>query len=74
VITGEGRLDDTTLEGKVVAEVAGRARQAGTAVHAVVGSVSGDPGLPAAIGLAAVHQVSTPADIERVANELPSSL
>ncbi len=73
VITGEGRLDDTTLEGKVVAEVARRARQAGTEVHAVVGGVSGGPGLPAAIGLASVHQVSTTADIERVADEIQIS-
>ena len=37
VITGEGRLDATTLEGKVVAEVATRARQGGVPCHAVCG-------------------------------------
>jgi glycerate kinase len=74
VVTGEGRLDETTLEGKVVAEVARRGRQAGTEVHAVVGSDSGDPGLPAAIGLASVHQVSTTADIKQAADELASVL
>jgi glycerate kinase len=38
VVTGEGRLDDQTLEGKLVAEVATRARQGGVACHAVVGA------------------------------------
>ncbi|GAC1321064.1 MAG: glycerate kinase [Thermoleophilaceae bacterium] len=37
VVTGEGRLDGQTLAGKVVAEVATRARQGGVACHAVVG-------------------------------------
>jgi glycerate kinase len=37
VVTGEGRLDATTLEGKVVAEVATRARQGGVPCHAVCG-------------------------------------
>ena len=37
VITGEGRLDATTLEGKIVAEVATRARQGGVPCHAVCG-------------------------------------
>ena len=38
VVTGEGRLDAQTLEGKVCAEVATRARQGGVACHAVVGT------------------------------------
>jgi glycerate 2-kinase len=37
VVTGEGRLDEQTLEGKVAGEVAVRCRQAGVACHAVVG-------------------------------------
>jgi glycerate kinase len=37
VVTGEGRLDAQTLEGKACAEVATRARQGGVACHAVVG-------------------------------------
>ncbi|HLY51170.1 MAG TPA: glycerate kinase [Solirubrobacteraceae bacterium] len=37
VVTGEGRLDDSSLAGKVVSEVATRARQAGVPCHAVVG-------------------------------------
>jgi glycerate kinase len=37
VVTGEGRLDRQSLVGKLVSEVATRARQAGVPCHAVVG-------------------------------------
>jgi glycerate kinase len=37
VITGEGRLDEQSLVGKVISEVATRARQTGVPCHAVVG-------------------------------------
>ena len=37
VVVGEGRLDDTTLQGKAAGEAATRARQAGVPCHAVVG-------------------------------------
>jgi glycerate kinase len=38
VITGEGKLDEQSLVGKVVSEVATRSRQAGVPCHAVVGT------------------------------------
>lgn len=38
VVTGEGRIDATTLEGKAAGEVAVRCRQAGVACHAVCGA------------------------------------
>lgn len=38
VVVGEGRLDASTLEGKVAAEIATRARQIGVPAHAVVGT------------------------------------
>jgi glycerate kinase len=37
VVTGEGRIDEQTLHGKVAGEVAVRCRQAGVACHAIVG-------------------------------------
>ncbi len=37
VITGEGKLDEQSLAGKAVSEVATRARQSGVPCHAVVG-------------------------------------
>lgn len=44
VVTGEGRLDATTAEGKVVAEVLRRAEAAGVPVAAVVGQSHTTPG------------------------------
>ncbi len=38
VIVGEGRLDATSLHGKIAAEIATRARQQGVPAHAIVGS------------------------------------
>jgi glycerate 2-kinase len=38
VVTGEGRIDATTLEGKAAGEVAVRCRQAGVPCHAVCGA------------------------------------
>jgi glycerate 2-kinase len=43
VITGEGKLDEQTLEGKLVGEIGTRARQAGVPLHAVVGRDALDP-------------------------------
>jgi glycerate kinase len=37
VVTGEGRLDAQTLEGKLVGEIGTRTRQAGVPLHAIVG-------------------------------------
>ena len=37
VVTGEGKLDDQTLRGKLVGEIGTRARQAGVPLHAIVG-------------------------------------
>ena len=42
VVTGEGRLDEQTLEGKAAGEVAVRCRQAGVACHAIVGQAAID--------------------------------
>jgi glycerate kinase len=38
VVTGEGKLDDQTLQGKLVGEIGTRARQAGVPLHAIVGT------------------------------------
>lgn len=55
VVTGEGCLDSTSFEGKVVGGVANLARQAGVPVLAVVGSV--DPAATAAAQAAGVELV-----------------
>jgi glycerate kinase len=43
VITGEGKLDEQTLQGKLVGEIGTRARQAGVPLHAIVGRDDLDP-------------------------------
>jgi glycerate 2-kinase len=58
VVTGEGRLDAQTFEGKLVGEVAARARAAGKPVHAVVGSTALSPAETDALGLASVTVAS----------------
>jgi glycerate kinase len=58
VVTGEGRLDAQTFEGKLVGEVAARAARAGVPVHAVVGSSALSDAEAAALGLASVTVAS----------------
>jgi glycerate kinase len=70
VVTGEGRLDATTLEGKVAGEVARRCRHLGVAVHAVAGAVVDEPDLPERIGLDSVHPARTEDDLRAVARAL----
>ena len=38
VVTGEGKLDQQTLQGKLVGEIGTRARQSGVPLHAIVGT------------------------------------
>ena len=59
VITGEGRLDEQTLAGKAVGEVAERCRRAGVACQAVVGQSALDPPEAARLGLAAVREATS---------------
>jgi glycerate kinase len=58
-VTGEGRLDEQTLAGKVVGEVATRCRQAGVACHAVVGEEALDDFRERLIDLSLVIEAST---------------
>ncbi|HMJ94322.1 MAG TPA: glycerate kinase, partial [Thermoleophilaceae bacterium] len=59
VVTGEGGLDDQTLQGKIVGEVATRCRQAGITCHAIVGRNRLDPFGERIIDLASVTEAST---------------
>jgi glycerate kinase len=68
VVTGEGRLDETSFRGKAVGEVARRAAAAGVPCHAIVGSVAGED--PRAGRFASVTEASTLAEIEGVAARL----
>jgi glycerate kinase len=70
VITGEGRLDEQTLTGKAVGEVAARCRDAGLACHAVVGVAALDADGMAALGLAGAREATTLAELAGAGREL----
>lgn len=70
VVTGEGRLDTQTLQGKVVAEVARRCRIAGVACHAVVGQNALDANGIAELALASVREATTAAELEQAGRGL----
>jgi glycerate 2-kinase len=74
VISGEGRLDHQSLEGKAVWEVAHRARGCDVPCHAIVGSQALSPEATRAVGLMSVRQAGTLAALERAAEELGRSL
>jgi glycerate 2-kinase len=70
VITGEGRLDATTLEGKVVAEVARRASALGVPVHAVVGEDAIDDDQKRQLGLGMILEASRLDEISAAAQRI----
>ncbi len=73
VVTGEGRLDATTLEGKIVAEVARRANRIGVPVHAIVGEDVTDADQKRELGLASVREAATLADITVATRQIAAS-
>jgi glycerate 2-kinase len=62
VITGEGRIDQQSMAGKVVGVVAGRCRAASVPCFAIVGQSGLDPAEAAEMGLAGVIEASTAAE------------
>jgi glycerate kinase len=74
VITGEGRLDATTLEGKTVSEVARRAALARVPVHAIVGQDATSPFERRALGIRSVREASTVGEIARAGVALAREL
>jgi len=72
VVTGEGRLDSQTLQGKAVGEVATRCRQGGISCHAVVGRDALDPFGERVIDLASVTEATTLREIEAAGAALVS--
>ena len=59
VITGEGRIDEQSAMGKIVGEIAARARRARVPAYAVVGCDDLGPERADALGLAAVVEATT---------------
>jgi glycerate 2-kinase len=70
VVTGEGRLDQQSLVGKVVSEVATRARQSGVPCHAVVGTHQLDTMGARVLDLDRVIEASTIDEIEAAGRSL----
>ena len=74
VVTGEGKLDQQSLAGKVVSEVSTRARQAGVPCHAIVGTRELDSFGARVLDLQAVLEASTPRQISAAARRLAEVL
>ena len=70
VVTGEGKLDQQSLAGKVVSEVSTRARQSGVPCHAIVGTRELDSFGARILDLQAVIEAGTLPDIEAAARRL----
>jgi len=69
-ITGEGRLDRQTLQGKAAGEVATRCRQSGVGCHAVVGSNALEPFEQRILDLETVTEATTLAELEAAGRAL----
>ena len=70
VVSGEGKLDQQSLVGKIVSEVATRARQAGVPCHAVVGTRELDSMGTRILDLDRVLEASTLEEIEAAGRAL----
>lgn len=70
VITGEGRVDESTLTGKAVFEVATRARQAGVPCHAIAGENALDDFSFRLLGLDSIQEAGTPEQIAAATTRL----
>jgi glycerate 2-kinase len=64
VVTGEGTIDQQTLQGKIVGELATRCRQGGVTCHAVVGRNALDPFEERILDLASVTEATTLGELE----------
>ena len=74
VIVGEGRLDRTSLQGKVTGELATRARQAGVPCHAVVGQHALDAFDARILDLQEILEAGTPDALEAAGKRLAAIL
>jgi len=74
VITGEGHIDETSLQGKITGEIATRARQAGVPAHVICGELALDPFGVRILDLQVLAQAGTKPEIERAAAELGERL
>jgi glycerate kinase len=74
VVGGEGRLDEQSLSGKALSEVATRARQAGVPCHAIVGQRDLDAFGARILDLQAVLEAGTPRGLTAAGRRLAGLL
>jgi glycerate kinase len=74
VVTGEGCLDRSSLHGRVLAEIATRARQSGVPCHAVVGVDAIDRFDARVLDLQAIVEASTIAQLEAAGEAIAAYL
>jgi glycerate kinase len=72
VITGEGRLDEQSFEGKLVGQVARRCREARRPLHVIAGSSAVDGATADRRGIASISEAGTPEQIESAAERIAS--
>jgi glycerate 2-kinase len=70
VVTGEGKLDEQTLAGKICGEVATRCRQRGVACHAIVGQNELEPFQERVLDLGSVSEATTLEDLQAAGRAL----
>ncbi len=70
VVTGEGKLDQQSLAGKLVSEIATRARQSGVPCHAIVGTRELDAFGARVLDLQTVLEAGTPAQLRAAGRRL----
>ncbi|MGZ4239153.1 MAG: glycerate kinase family protein [Solirubrobacteraceae bacterium] len=74
VVTGEGKLDQQSLAGKLVSEIATRARQSGVPCYAIVGKRELDSFGERVLDLQVVLEAETPAQLRTAGRELAEVL
>jgi len=73
VITGEGRLDAQSREGKLTGEIARRCRAATVPCHAIAGEIALDPEDEAWFGFASLASATSPESIAGAAGRLAAA-
>ncbi len=74
VISGEGRLDEQSLDGKLIGALARLCATHGVELHVVAGQSSLDPELARLAGIASVREARTEAELVEAGRELALSL
>jgi glycerate kinase len=72
--TGEGKLDEQTLTGKAIAEVARRCRDAQRPLHAIVGTNRLRPEQALELGLASVREATNLDELQAAGRELGDAI